>query len=912
MRKTTPDRTPIQKLRTPAGIVLLYAAFAALWIAVSDQVLVLFFRDPELLQKVNTFKGMLFIAITGTLLYLLLKAWYGFLTRATTEAIHYRDRLERAFKGANDGWWDWDLKNNEFYYSPRCWDMLGYAVDELPADRRLWRRVMHPDDQGLADRILAEALKSGTDSFAIEARLRHNDRRYIPTLLRYSVQRDDDGKPVRISGTTMDISAQKNGETALREREKHFRTIFDGINDAIVLHDADGVIVDINARMISMYGYRRDELLGMNVAALSASASPVTHTEAADWMANTQRDEMPVFEWLSRKSDGTPLWTEISMRPTDVGGNPHILLVVRDIGERKRADERLHQAAAVFETTREGVMVTGVDKRIIMVNHAFCDISGYTEAEVIGQSPAILSSGRHAKNFYLEMWDRIAAVGHWQGEIWNRRKNGDVYPELLSISAVKDSAGLVTNYVGVFADISHIKASETKLEFLAHHDPLTQLPNRLLLLSRLEHGIDTARREHTQLALLMLDLDRFKDVNDSYGHGAGDELLQQVAERLRSRLRGVDTVARLGGDEFTVVLEKIAMPENAAHIAREIIDILSQPWWLSNGVEVRIGTSIGIALFPEHGASTKELLQHADAAMYQAKSDGRGCFRYFSENLTYAARERIDMEARLHRAIGRGELRVFYQPQVDIETGRIIGAEALVRWQDPLEGLIPPARFIPVAEATGLISELGEWVLLETCSQGQRWIEAGLPPLRLAVNLSLRQFLYSDIGAVVSKVLAATGFPAMHLELELTESALMERAHDAVQLLTRLRTLGVRLAIDDFGTGYSSLAHLKRFPLDVLKIDKSFIDDIPQHRDDMEITAAIVAMGHNMGFEILAEGVETTEQLAFLQAKGCDMYQGYLTSPAVPAAEFEQLLETVNAGRPLHASLGAGEDRSRL
>jgi len=367
-------------------------------------------------------------------------------------------------------------------------------------------------------------------------------------------------------------------------------------------------------------------------------------------------------------------------------------------------------------------------------------------------------------------------------------------------------------------------------------------------------------------------------------------LLQQVTQRIIVRLRGRDTVARLGGDEFAVMLPNIMHPEDAALVANELMNSLNQPWTLSNGAEVRIGVSIGISLFPEHGGSTTDLLQHADAAMYQAKQEGRGRFRYFSQNLTHAARERIELEARLHHAIAQDELRVFYQPQIEIASGRIVGAEALVRWEHPQEGLIPPLRFIPLAEATGLIGAIGEWVLRETCAQGKRWIDAGLPPLTLAVNLSPRQFLHGDFSASVAAILAQTGFPPDRLEMELTEGALMEQAEDVVQLLARLRAIGVRLAIDDFGTGYSSLAYLTRFPLDVLKIDKSFIDELPHQQGNVAIASAIVAMGHSLGFQVLAEGVENTDQLAFLQSRGCDLYQGYLASKPVPADAFAQLL----------------------
>jgi diguanylate cyclase (GGDEF)-like protein/PAS domain S-box-containing protein len=754
-------------LRSPPGIVLLYAVFAALWITLSDNLLIMLVRDPETIGEIGRLKGYFFVASTATLLYLLLHRWHRSMAKVRDAALDYKDRLERALTGSNDGWWDWNLRANELFYSPRWWHMLGYAVDELPSDAGLWRRLMHPDDLPRAEALMNQTLASpDVNACALEIQLRHKSGHYVPVLTRYMVQRDAVGRAVRVSGTNSDIT------------------------------------------------------------------------------------------------------------------------------ERRQAEERLRQAATVFETTCEGVMVTDAAGRITMVNHAFSDISGYAEQEVLGQPSMLLGRSRDGEpDIEPAVAEALKANGYWRGEIWNRRKSGEVYPELLSINTVKDNAGAVINYVGVFADISKLKESENRLDFLAYHDPLTQLPNRLKLMAGLEHAIKSAQRESTGFALLMLDLDRFKDVNDSYGHAAGDELLCQVAASLAARLRGADIVARLGGDEFIVLLENIGALEDAGQVAHQIIESLSHPWQLSNGVEVRVGTSIGISIFPEHGGGTEELLQHADAALYQAKKEGRACFRYFSEQLTRAARERIRLEARLHQAIEREELRVYYQPQIDMQSGRIVGVEALVRWQDPLAGLIGPNHFIPAAEACGLIGAIGQWMLWQTCRQGQRWLAAGFAPLTLAVNLSPRQFLHDDIGALIERVLSETGFPADCLELELTESGLMECGADVVEILQRLRALGVRLAIDDFGTGYSSLAYLKNFPLDVLKIDRSFVRDIPFHCDDMAICTAIVTMGHALGFKVLAEGVETEEQLGFLTAQGCDLYQGYLASRPVPVEVFEAMLK---------------------
>lgn len=595
------------------------------------------------------------------------------------------------------------------------------------------------------------------------------------------------------------------------------------------------------------------------------------------------------FELHFMKQDGSGVvfWVRLEMnKVVGVESDQIFRVVISDISQQKAKDDYLRQATVIFESAREGMMVTDAETCILVVNPAFSELTGYSAAEVLGKTPQILKSGRQDEAFYQAMWAEIDKSGYWSGEIWNRRKNGEIYPQMLSISAVRDENQKVTHYVSVFSDITQLKNAAERLDYLAHHDPLTDLPNRLLLFARLEHCIKLSSREHKSAALLILDLDRFKDVNDSFGHLSGDELLQKVAVRLTGRLRGVDTVARLGGDEFAVLLEDLSHPQDAANVASEIIEALSDSWRLSKGVEVRIGVSIGISLYPDHGQSSEELLQHADAALYRAKDEGRGNFKYFSEELTQVAIRRINLESLLRRAITNKELQVFYQPQIDIRSGAIIGAEALLRWFHPHEGLIPPSQFIPVAETIGLIGEIGEWVLLETCRQGQKWIEAGFPQLTLAVNLSLHQLRHGDIAASVTAILAETGFPAERLELELTESGLMERESEAMLILDRLRTLGVRLAIDDFGTGYSSLAYLKRFPLDILKIDKSFIDDIPRQEDDKEIAAAIIGMAHTLRLKVLAEGVETEEQLDFLKEQGCNFYQGYYKSPAVTADEF--------------------------
>ena len=550
----------------------------------------------------------------------------------------------------------------------------------------------------------------------------------------------------------------------------------------------------------------------------------------------------------------------------------------------------LKLAALVFES-QQGIVITNADNIIIRVNKTFTEITGYSAEEVTGKDPRLLKSGRHDTYFYRSLWQSIQKSGAWQGEIWNRRKNGEIYPEWLTITPVKNNS-VITNYIGTMTDISEYKNAEEQIRQLAFYDPLTELPNRRLLLDRLQHSVDMHSRDGKLMALMMLDLDNFKPVNDSLGHLAGDELLQQVATRLLERLRNIDMIARLGGDEFIVLLENINCADDAGHVAENIINDLNRPFHLlhDHSHDVHIGASIGISLYAQHGTTPQLLMDHADAAMYKAKDSGRNCFAYFSEDLTIAARKRIELESRLRLIIEREELLVYYQAQVDIATDKITGAEALIRWQQPIEGFTSPGQFIRFAEETGFIDIIGAWILRETCRQGKQWLDAGLSPLVLAVNVSPHQFCHTGMISLVANVLKDTGFPAGCLELELTENSLMGNQDKAQFILDNLCQLGVLLAIDDFGTGYSSLAYLKRFPVTTLKIDKSFVDDIPYKQENMTISTTIIAMGHILGFKVLAEGIETLEQLAFLQEKGCDSYQGYIKSQPLPAQEFEQLL----------------------
>ncbi|MDG4553758.1 MAG: EAL domain-containing protein [Candidatus Competibacter sp.] len=559
----------------------------------------------------------------------------------------------------------------------------------------------------------------------------------------------------------------------------------------------------------------------------------------------------------------------------DESGNPMRMCgAVTDISQRKADEARLHLAAAVFQHSNEGVTITDADVRIVAVNAAFTRITGYREEEVLGKNPRFLQSGRHDRNFYTTLWSKLRATGHWQGEIWDRRKDGTVYPELLSISTVCDPTGKIVNYLGVFTDLSDIKSIQEQLDVLAHHDPLTGLPNRRLFHELLQLSIQRANREHDQVALLFIDLDRFKNINDSFGHPVGDRLLVKTAQRIKNVLRDIDLVARIGGDEFNIILDRLGDAREAAMVAERLIAVISEPFEIESNT-FYVGASIGIALYPLDGGDAQTLQSNADTALYQAKGEGRGTYRFFATALAEAAKECMALETLLRQALNSQQLELHYQPQVSLSDGRVIGVEALARWNSPHLGMISPARFIPLAEETGLIVPLGEWALTTACRQMRDWLAAGKAPGYVAVNVSAVQLTRGDLMAAVRAALAESGIEPGQLELEITESFVMGDPEAAVRLLTELKELGVRIAIDDFGTGYSSLAYLKRLPVDLLKVDQGFVRGMLVDANDEAIVRAVIALGHSLGLEALAEGVETAAHAERLMALGCNSAQGW-------------------------------------
>ena len=556
----------------------------------------------------------------------------------------------------------------------------------------------------------------------------------------------------------------------------------------------------------------------------------------------------------------------------------------------QHANDRLELFAKLFDNSGEAMVITDAQRNIIAANKAFFQITGYSAEEVIGKNPKILSSGKQSAEFYRDMWRLISETGYWQGEIWNRRKSGEIYPEWLSIGVVKNANGEVMNYISLFIDITKRKESERHIKFLAHYDSLTKLPNRALFGDRLLQGLATAKRSGKKVALLFLDLDRFKSINDSLGHLSGDLLLQSVATRLKSCVREIDTVCRQCGDEFMVLLTEIDKAEDAAHVALKIVRAMSEAHSVG-GSSLIVTFSIGISIYPDDATDNQFMIKNADAAMYHAKEKGRNNFQFFTPDMNAEASERLALESDLRRALQQEEFVLHYQPQIDNHSLKIVGIEALIRWQRLGNGLVSPAKFIPIAEDCGLINSIGEWVLKTACVQNKKWQDEGLLKVPVAVNISALQFHQKHFKETVAQALHESGLEPGYLELEITEGVTIKDIETTVRQLKELKQMGVLISIDDFGTGYSSLSYLKRFPIDKLKVDQSFVRDISTSADDASIVQTIISMGHGLRLKVIAEGVETAEQLAFLKERGCDEIQGYYFSKPLTAEEFGEYVK---------------------
>ncbi len=757
--------------------------------------------------------------------------------------------------------------------------ICGYSARQfMSGTTHAWAALISPEERLAHRRAVRQAVQE-VRPYALEYRI----------IDAFGIERwvAENGQPqacaqgvVWVDGIIADISQRKHHEMRIEALLTQQSAILDNVMFGVmfVRHRR---IVSVNRRCEELFGYGHAEMTGKSTAIVFMTS--FDFEEAGERQYPVLANGVDFSEERQyRRRDGSLLWALVSGSALDpLHPNEGSIWVYADITARKEAEEKLRLSATVLEHIADGVMVVDAHGIIVTVNPAFTQITGYSEAEALGRHSSLNRSARHDAAFYEALWSELKASGFWRGEIWRQRKNGEVYLEWLTISAVRDARADTKYYVGVFSDITLIKQSQEKLDHMAHHDPLTALPNRLLFHDRLQRALLRAARDQEQLAVLFIDLDRFKNVNDTLGHHVGDELLQKVACQLAVCLRESDTLARLGGDEFIVLLERVDGECGVTQVAEKLMTMFDQPFTVADH-ELFITCSVGISLYPDDALDLNMLIRNADVAMYQAKARGRNGYRFYAPSMTGEGVERLRLETFLRRSLEKNEMFLNYQPQVEIDTGRLVGVEALVRWNHPELGLVPPARFIPLAEDSGFINQLGKWVLDEACRQMMRWQAQGLRVPKMAVNLSVKQFERGSIAGMVADILQETGLEPQRLQLEVTESVIMNTG-DALGFINDLHAIGVGLAIDDFGTGYSSLAYLKQLPVQTLKIDRSFIKDISTDVNDEAIAIAIIELGKSMHLSVIAEGVETQEQAAFLLRHGCKLAQGYLFSrPVLP------------------------------
>ncbi|WP_426192631.1 sensor domain-containing protein [Massilia sp. DWR3-1-1] len=719
----------------------------------------------------------------------------------------------------------------------------------------------------------------------------------------YAISRD--GFSRQVLCMEIDVTARKVDEQSLRREGANFRQLFERSTDAIVLLKGNAII-DVNPAALRLFGCpARDSMVGHEFLEFSPERQPGGESSMlrdADLAGRAYVEGNERYEWQYRRCNGTSFHADVLLTSLALDHEQLAYAVIRDISDRRAAQQTLQMAAQVFDKSRDAILIIDRDHHVLAVNQAFTEITGYAADAVIGREVPHWQNGPHDPAFYQQIWDYLVDHDHWEGEIFGERANHDIYPVHVALTAIRRADGAVDSYIAILSDITHRRQAEEHTRHLAEHDFLTDLPNRVLFLDRLHQALATARRRRTLVALMFIDLDRFKQVNDSLGHQAGDVVLKELALRMTRCVRTVDTVSRHGGDEFVIILADIRGADQAAHVAATLMQALAQPMTISHAApgqaqgepagqiegqtgaarredQVMLSASIGIAMFPGDGDDADTLLQHADVAMYHAKQAGRNALQFFSPEMNAHVIERVDMENRLRQALAAHEFILEYQPEIDIASGRTTGVEALIRWRHPQRGVLHPEHFMPVAEASGLIVPIGEWVLREACRQGRVWRDHGFPVV-VAVNLSRAQFVHAQLMGFVDAALAQSGLAAQYLDLEITEAVFMDPEPATIATIDALRRRGVQLTVDDFGTGYSSLSSLRRFPLSKLKIDRSFIDDLMRGPVERSVIPAIIAVARSLKLRVIAEGVEHETQLRYLAEQGCDAYQGFYASAA--------------------------------
>ncbi|MGE6792597.1 bifunctional diguanylate cyclase/phosphodiesterase [Pseudomonas guineae] len=786
---------------------------------------------------------------------------------------------------------------------------LGYSKAEMhQLGEHLWEKLLHPDDVELYQRMrnIQQVLGKGR-LMQFELRWRHRDGSWHWFDIReQALAHDDNGRVSRLIGVAKDITEQITRSESLSTSEQRYRLLAESISDVIFSTNSHLKLNYVSPSVMPVLGYDSEWALANGFQSLATNPRQLSGfyallervrnaLGAPQRMAELRSRFVPqLFVFDALRADGRKIPVELRLVPMwdDSGRFEGLLGVGRDISLQRRAEKDLRMAATVFEHSTAAILVTDPAGYIVQVNHAFSRVSGYSSKQILDQLPSMLTADTQQASHLGFVIKQLNQQGSWEGEVWLKRKNGEKFPAWVGITAVKDDEGDLVSYVCFFSDISERKASEQRIHRLAYYDALTQLPNRTLFQDRLHSALQHGERHQEWVVLMFLDLDRFKPINDSLGHAAGDRMLKEVAMRLCACVDSDDTVARMGGDEFTLLLQSEPLREGALtraiHVGEQILASLAQPFILE-GREFFVTASIGIALSPQDGNELSQLMKNADTAMYHAKERGKNNFQFYQADMNASALQRLELESDLRHALEQNEFKLYYQPQFSGDGKRLTGAEALLRWQHPQRGLVPPDAFIPVLEELGLVVQVGDWVLRESCRQLAEWRQANIRVPKISVNLSARQFAEGDLHQRIALILEQSGIPANSLELELTESILMEDVANAMQTLSSLKQLGVFIAIDDFGTGYSSLNYLKQFPLDVLKIDRSFVDGLPHGEQDGQIARAIIAMAHSLNLTVIAEGVETLAQLDFLRSHDCDEVQGFLLGRPMPAHQFTAL-----------------------
>jgi len=784
---------------------------------------------------------------------------------------------------------------------------LGYTKAELQQmGEYFWEILLHPDDaEHYHDLRLQQRQAGYSTQLHCQLRFRHRNNQWRRFDIReQALARDKTSQVTRIIGVAKDITDQIEASESLRDSEQRYRMLAESISDVICSTDSKLALNYISPSVSAVLGYDVDwvfkngwQSIIANPAQLAGIYSLMEQVSRALGDAealNKLRDEVQtqlfLFDCLRADGRKVPIELRLVLVWDEHGAFEGVLGVGRDISQQRRAEKDLRMAATVFEHSTSAILITDPAGYIVQANEAFSRVSGYAVADVLDQLPNMLTVDEQQEAHLRYVLKQLHQHSTWEGEVWLKRRNGEHYPAWVGITAVFDDEGDLASYVCFFSDISERKASEQRIHRLAYYDALTHLPNRTLFQDRLHTALQSAERQKSWVVLMFLDLDRFKPINDSLGHAAGDRMLKEMATRLLGCVAEDDTVARMGGDEFTLLLQPRVSREmalnRAIHVAEQILASLVKPFVLE-GREFFVTASIGIALSPQDGNELSQLMKNADTAMYHAKERGKNNFQFYQADMNASALERLELESDLRHALEQNEFVLYYQPQFSGDGKRLTGAEALLRWRHPRRGLVPPGDFIPVLEELGLVVDVGDWVISEACRQLKTWHLNKVRVPKVSVNISARQFSDGQLGTRIATILKDTGLPPACLELELTESILMREVNEAMHILDSLKNLGLSIAVDDFGTGYSSLNYLKQFPIDVLKIDRTFVDGLPSGEQDAQIARAIIAMAHSLNLAVIAEGVETHEQLDFLREHGCDEVQGYLFGRPMPANRFE-------------------------